>query len=137
MADSGKFGTIQVNETEPAYDVRDWAFTGNANNQSYASNKTNGYTRSTSGVKSGTGSFNIYFNKYENAIGLEEGDLFLFKGIYDAAESKYIEMYARVDSINETCPIETGGIIGAAISFSSYGAWSRGKTITEPTPSGF
>lgn len=133
-ADSGQFGTIKINETEPDYEVRNWDFTGNANNQSYASNKSEGYTRSVEGVKSGTGSFVIFFDESNNAIGLAEGDIFYFEGYYD--DTHYISMYARVDTIAENCDIEGGTPTGATVSFSNYGAWTRGSATTEPTPSG-
>ena len=128
--ESGKDGKIMIGGSDIG-DIKNWKFTRNANNKSYASSRTAGHTKVVKGVKSGTVSFELVLDPddpIEDRI--NEGDdvtLLLYR---DA--SRYWSVPVRIESMDDSVNIEEGDPPTVSVEAQTNGAWTSpaGDTST-------
>ena len=117
---TGKDGDVQVGGVDVAH-VRRFSISRSADNKSYKSSDTNGWTKTAEGNKLWTITIDVYAEGGTLVLGFDEGDLIEFKGITTAG--KYIEGNVRVDSIEDEVQIEEAELVTATINGTGDGPY--------------
>lgn len=120
---SGKDGDVKIGSTAIC-EIRKWSFSPKANNPSYASNKTAGYTRRVPGIKDGSGSMEGAWDPASPAVAVIDPATAVTLKLYINA-TQFYEVPSVIDEFGLNVEVESGEIVSWTSTFSANGAWTN------------
>jgi len=123
---SGKSGkayyTPEGGAKTEVLDVRSWKVSRLSDNKEYASSSTAGWKKRVAGNRDWNGSFEVYTQDGDLALGFDEGDKVTLELLSDTGMT--LTGPAIIDSIDEDVQVEGGDPTAATVNFSGDGEFT-------------
>jgi len=120
---TGMGGSVKINAVT-LDDIRNWTVTRMAENPTYVSSSTAGYTKTAKGNKSWNGQIEIFLDQGSNSLSFDVGDLVDFEGSAKTGGAAVLSGEIRIGNIETGVDIEGNAFEGATISFDGHGPYT-------------